>query len=419
MVSNNDTLDVFAFVAPGHPFFPAVERFRDAMRDAPGFRGFAALAGTADCEVHAELKAAQDADGQWRLERMYWSFQRSDAQGFRADTLYWRRDREMRVLGFPEDPSLRTMAAFLGAPEGEVGDLEVLRYVPLRRLTFRCTRATAGHGARRCIGKLKRASKVSESYARLAAVHRAVRRRRHGIAVARPLELAERACVFYQSALAGTPLVRGMEAASAPERLRRVGAVHRRLHELAVDGVGSWSLSAYRAGIEADARWIGLFVPDAAARLAPVLAALDRRPPTPVAPVFCHGDFIASQLLHDAATDRIAVTDFDMARHGDPDQERAKLLASLKYDLPPLREAIDRGEPPDPKLAGALEAAYLEGYRRDADRPQDPRRLAWFRGCAEIHYLALALRKDAWRPAAFAQTLDVVAALAGELHGRP
>lgn len=414
MISNHHSSDLFAFVGSAHPFYPVVEQLRAMVRSAPEFQDFPALASTDACDVHAEIKAQRAGDGTWRLQRAYWSLQRklADGQSFRADTAYFKdSDGCCSQHALTSDPYLTTAAAYL-ARNAEV---DVLRYVPLRRLTFRA-RAGAGFPAT-CVGKLKRQTKIGESYARLAAVHAAAKAASASFAVAAPLNFDAGNCVFYQQALAGHGYTGDIDTANLAERMRQLGEVHAELHELPVAGLPSWNLGEYWAMIRADVEWISLFRPDCAALLQGLLPAMERAAPHSPASghVFCHGDFVASQLLIDGQ--RLAITDFDAARRGDACQEIAKLLASLKYDVPLLRAPFYAGAPIDRPPLEAAEAAYLSGYAAVSPRRIDRDRLRWFRICAEIHYLALALRKDAYHAAAFECAVAYVEASARQLQG--
>jgi aminoglycoside phosphotransferase (APT) family kinase protein len=399
VISNNHALQPFGFVRPEHPFAAAVDRMREAIAASPGFAAFEELAGTPDCEVHADLKAEPAADGGWSLQRAYWCLQHEAADGqFVSHMVLWREGRDARLLDFPEDPWLPTLAGHLEHRRAAGQRIDVLRYVPLRRVTFR-ERGPAGER----IGKLKRASKLKEAHDLLAAVHAAARASGGALKVAAPTDLDEGACVFYQELLPGTGLTHGLDAASAGARLHRVGQVHHALHTLAVPGIPDWSLAGYLRIIGWDIEWIGVFAPEAAQRLRPVLAWLQASLPAPGPVVFCHGDFICSQLL--LAGDAVAVTDFDSARRGEAYQEIAKLLGSLPDDLPHLRAARLAGKP-DAAAQRAAEEAYLAGYELAAGAPIDRARLRWFRTCAEIHLLAMTFTKDAWTEDAFARSLD-------------
>jgi aminoglycoside phosphotransferase (APT) family kinase protein len=128
------------------------------------------------------------------------------------------------------------------------------------------------------------------------------------------------------------------------------------------------------AELRDDARWIRVALPGHAAAVRAVLDILERHAPAPPPrPAFCHGDLTPSQMLVDG--DHWAITDFDGARIGDAHRDLAIWLASL-----PL-EATARGP--------GAELAYHEGYGA-----HDERRLRWWRAAAEVHYVAVALKKD-------------------------
>lgn len=416
MESNNRTLDIFAFIT--HEFAPMIQEFRETIRSAPQFAPFAARAGSADCDVHADLKAQRFHSGQWTLQRAYWSLQHASSDGvsYDAHMVYWKSAEQPHIVSFPHDPYMKTMHDVIAGAHREGVGIDVLRYVPLRRLTFRARKR--GDAAGR-IGKLKRRSTIRESCERLRTVHRAWRTAGASFTVAAPLEFDEAACVFYQEVLPGVGLTHGLTAADVRVRLAQVGRIHRELHGLEVPGLPAWTLERYRQVIGDDVRWIELFRPQAARRLEPVLATLDATAPSSPRRnhVFCHGAFVPSQLLLDG--ERVAVTDFDAARSGDAYQEMGKLLAGLKYDLPHLRESLHRGDPLDSAAMCDAEEAYLTGYAQFAGEPIDRKRLRWFRTCAEIHHLALSLKKDAWSAVGFESTVDAVVASAARLGKVP
>ena len=99
---------------------------------------------------------------------------------------------------------------------------------------------------------------------------------------------------------------------------------------------------------------------------------------------------VAWQLMRRLPDDRFAITDFDGARIGDPHRDLAIWLAALTFDLPALDRAVAAG---DEAVIARAEAAYLEGYGA-----HDERRLLWHRAAAEVHYVAVALKKDRHEP---------------------
>ena len=80
---------------------------------------------------------------------------------------------------------------------------------------------------------------------------------------------------------------------------------------------------------------------------------------------------------------------------------------------------LHRGDPLDSAAMCDAEEAYLTGYAQFAGEPIDRKRLRWFRTCAEIHHLALSLKKDAWSAVGFESTVDAVVASAARLGKAP
>jgi hypothetical protein len=105
--------------------------------------------------------------------------------------------------------------------------------------------------------------------------------------------------------------------------------------------------------------------------------------------------------------ERWAITDFDGCHLGDPHRDLAIWLAALAYDVPALRLAAETG---DDAVLGAAEAAYLDGYGE-----RDEERLGWHRAAGEIHYLAVALKKDRHHPARFTRGLSLARGCAESL----
>jgi aminoglycoside phosphotransferase len=384
---------LFEFIRPEHPFAEAVAGFRRRLAELPGGSG------TGRTTIHAEIKALREGAG-FRLDRFYWSLQRWPAgQSYRARTLsYAAKDGETVWYEFPADSYLTTMAGWFGAASAAA---QVLRYVPLRRLTF------AGGDARGtpAIGKFKRRSRYAEAWRLLGAVHEAVAARKPGFAVSRPLALDAANCLYFQTRLPGVNLADTLEAQNCAERMARLGALHRALHGLQVAAAPAAAADAPLATARADVAWIAFMAPEHAGVVGRALAALEAGAAAALdaAPVFCHGDFVCSQIL--AADAGWAVTDFDLCHRGSRYRDMAILLASLPYDVPAFAA--------DPQLQAAAEQAYLAGYGDERLR-LDARQLAWHRLAAEIYYLGLMYKKDQHAPAMAARRLALIGRLAGE-----
>lgn len=408
--------EFFSFVRQGHPFRAQVDEWLEILRASEGFARARGIAGKS--AVHAEIKGVPAGDT-WTADRFYWCFQYSDpadpVSPFRAFTLYFNAKRgRPETYEFPRDPYLPTMEALLRPGAAAIGgagrELKVLRYVPLRRVTFRL-----GSGEGPVIGKFKRRSKLRESYERLAAVHRAVSGGGVDFAVAAALGVDEERCLFFQELMPGGDLSETLDEGNFAALLERLGRIHRQMHALEVPGLPQWRFANDLETLEQDVRWVAFFLPEREAALRGVWERLRRSPPRvdDDTAAFCHGDFVPSQALDDGG--RWAITDFDMARRGGASLETAKLLACLKYHVPLVKNAFESATPGGDALAGAAEEAYLRGYEAEQGRPLDRERLLWFRLCAEIHYLALSLKKDTYAPGTFDRVLAMVERLAAGL----
>jgi hypothetical protein len=384
----------FSFLAGDHPLAPAVGRFSAAIRSHERHAEHAGALAAGRATVHTDLTLRPGPDGAPTLHRAYWSLQSTGPGGFGATTLTYHATRDRAAwLEFPDDPELPAMARLLDGPA------EVLRYMPLRRCTYR---ARAGDGAP-AIGKLKRPHRLADAWRLLVAVHDALGDGRAGFAVAAPAGSAP-GDTFLQTALDGEDLAALVGPDRGLDLLAAAGALHRAMHAAAVPGVAPEDPDAQRAELRADATWVATALPERAPAVAALARALEARAPAPATDAaFCHGDLVPSQLL--VAGERWAITDFDGARLGDPHRDLATWLAALSYDVPPLRAAIEDGDDAPVRRA---EAAYLGGYGA-----HDERRLAWHRAAAEVHAVAVALKKDRHHPARAARALDVARAAAG------
>jgi hypothetical protein len=391
----------FAFAADGHPLAASLAPLRAAVAADAGLQP----SGAGGEVVRADLRAAPDAAGGWALQRLYWSVQRPDpgAPGaLRARMLLCERGSDgtacTAVHAFPDDPGLRSarradgplVAGHAGAP------VTVLRYIPLRRITFR----TAGAGPA-VIGKIKAPRSLERAEARLGAVRAAAARAT--FAVAEPLGIDRARGVWFQALCAGRPLAQIAIADRADDlaALHRLGATHREIHGLDVDAPAD-DEGARRAGLRADLGWVAGAAPAHAADVARLdrwlranlrrCAERDRR--------FCHVDFSPSQVLCDG--DAWTVLDFDDSHRGDPYADLAATLVSLEYET-------DAPGPVSDEAAAARAAAYLAGY----GAPLDEDRLLGHRVAEALALLAKRLRKDRARADEPAAALAALLALTG------
>jgi Ser/Thr protein kinase RdoA (MazF antagonist) len=406
-------IPLFPFVAAGHPFHARLESLRSMIDGHGRALEWTGAGGNGRATIHAEIKALPAPQGGWLFDRFYWSRQTWDgppSRPFRAITLsYAAKTDQTEWYEFPEDSYLTTMAGFFGAGSAPV---EVLRYVPLRRLTFRA----ADVEGRAIIGKFKRRSRFCQAHELLGLVADAVGRAAPGFAVSRPLAIDGERCLYYQSALSGENLADLIREDNCAELLHAVGSLHGALHGVEAPGAPAWDREAFLAGLRRDCAWIGMFEPQQGPLLAAVRSRLEAQAPEALAgpPVFCHGDFVCSQIL--VGEEGWSVTDFDLCHIGDPYRDMAILLASLPYDVPLLRDAAGGARPGTPRLLQTAAEAYLEGYRERTGRPLDRLRLIWHRIAAEIYYLALMLKKDQFSRTLADHRLGLIRMLAAGLE---
>ena len=366
--------DLFPFVHAAHPFAPVVESFRAEV--AQDF--------SSECLAHAEVKAVETPDGGWTVDRLYWSGQRFGGE-FSARTLvYSTAAGRMTWFAFPHDPRLPHVEC---PPESRV-----LRYVPLRRLTLRTAHRATG---RPVVAKFKRSSRLAESYQRLVHIADAVAAARTDFRVPTPKGIDASHNVFYQSLEAGDDLSTLLDEHTFGSSLQRLGEVHGELHQLHAPGLPLEQTDALQV-LQRNVRWITFCEPRCADLMAASLRVALRAAPPPHPPLVCHGDLVCSQVLVDS--DTWTLTDFDLCHRGDPYRDMAIVLASLPYDAPTL-DAHAREEAAN---------AYLEGYRRRANRRVDEHRLSWHLLAAEIYYLALGLTKSWCTPDQFERGLNRV-----------
>jgi Phosphotransferase enzyme family len=359
--------------------------------------------GVEDASVQTELRVSRRPDGELAFQRFYWSLQRDDPSspaGFRATTVYCdAKDSTPRVLSFPEDPVLTGLEGALQA-QGDAAHLQVLRYIPLRRLTFRVRGGTDLPDS--AVAKVKRAGSgftaSAEAFrAVTAATEAATARGSSDVRVPRLLRQDASRQVLYLEDLPGEPLETAFRRVGLTAAMEQLGGLHRALHELDVRGlrrrreVADWLQ---------DARWaveqIGLLVGSSAADARAVGARLEADAPADVPPRYCQGDFVAGQVLCDASG--WSVIDLDDSRWADPLSEVAGLHVALPRDL---------DLPPGP--AGQARRAYLEAYARRSGEPFDIDRWTWFVRLLELTELARRLVKGRAAPGEPAVVLDGLA----------
>jgi aminoglycoside phosphotransferase (APT) family kinase protein len=381
MASLTQPINLFESIGARHPFGTQVAMFRKLINSHPDVDLWQELITRGEATIHTEVKGLPRS-GPWELDRFYWSIQWRDASGqFQAQTLnYAQRKSQLEWLAFPHDSYLTTMAGVVAAQRGA---LDVLRYIPLRRFTFRASDPSTGQPL---IGKVKRRSRFHDAHTRLETVSEALARNPRRFRVAAPLSVDPLHCVAYQEALPGATLTDAVDIATCPALFSQLGALHHDLHTLPVRDVPMWSASELLASLAHDIAWLRMFWPDQAHALNQIEQGMRECQPDLDAQsgAFCHGDFACSQLLVSPAG--WSVLDFDLCTIGDPLWDMALLLSSLATDVPLFQS--------HPELLSSARAAYLRGYQAEAAHPIDAGRLAWLRAYADLTYLARALKKD-------------------------
>jgi aminoglycoside phosphotransferase len=339
-----------------------------------------------EAHVHTELRARPGRDGGAELQRFYWSRQVTDRDapwGLVARTVHCdKRDPIPRVHMFPSEPAL-TMLTDRNGPlldDGQPRNVEVLRYIPLRRVTFRL-RDGAGLPPS-VIAKAKRPSGLGRAVTAFRAAHVAAARRGGGaLAVPRLLGHDSHRGVLYLEELPGEALDVALHQLDVAQAMQRLGEAHRDLQELDVEGgLPRKGTADWLADAEDAATQIGMFVPSVAAAADAAYGTLARTAPDDGRLLYCQGDFLPGQILCDEAG--WSIIDLDDSRYADPLSDVAALYAALPRE---------HGIPPD-RLEEAQQT-YLESYARRAGEPMDEDRWRWFLSLTRLTLLAKRLVK--------------------------
>lgn len=331
--------------------------------------------------IHTELRADRLPNGDVEFRRFYWSAQHADPLsplGFGGRMVY--RDAKMapepQTFVFPSEPAMPWLDDDDGPlrTDGNAARIEVLRYIPLRRLTFRLH---DGAGLPpRVIAKVKRTGGLNRASTAFQAVHEAADRSPSStITVPRLLRLDTKRHVAYLEHLPGEPLNVALGQLDLTSAMEQLGDLHRELQELEVRGLpkrvgtADWLQDAHHAATQ-----IGLFVPSAARHAESVYAELARSAPEDGRMLYCQGDFLPGQILCDPSG--WSVIDLDDSRYADPLSEVAAMYAAMPRELalPPAQTELAR-------------STYLEAYARRAGEPIDLGRWNWFQVLLEFREL--------------------------------
>jgi hypothetical protein len=416
--------EVFPAVEPASPVHDELQRLREVVGSDPS------LTVGADARVRADLVTRRGADGVVRVRRFVWSVQRP-APGtptrFAARTLVHDASRAddgatatatamataataaTAVRDFPDDPALPWLAGADGvwAPHEAATAAPVLRYIPLRRVTVRLEgvpglpdRVIAKSQAE---GALRQADRVLTEVAR--GVERAGTT---SFRVPRTLGLDAGRRLLHLDELPGRPLSRSLGtlgtvgplgtvgALDADDAMARLGALHRELHELDVRGLPTVTTADWLGAARRAAGQVAVLLPSLAGRVADLVEQLGRAAPPDVAPAFCQGDFVPSQVLCDPTG--WSVIDLDDAHLADPYAEVAALLVALPREL----------SVKDDDLAARLREGYLTAYLGRAGGTLDRPRWEWHLAVARLRLAGRRLVKGRAVPGETEAALDEI-----------
>ncbi len=393
-VRSDPARPVFPAVEPASAVHGVVEHLRERVADDPG------LQPRPGEDLRAELLPRRRADGSVELRRAYWSTRRPDPAsdvGLTARTLYLDGTTgHERVYDFPDEPVLHWVGGEAGVLRGHGPDarVEVLRYIPLRRVTFRLTDAVGL--PRRVIAKTKSESGLVRAERALTAAHAAAVGAGAEFAVPAPVRLDAPRRLLFLEELPGRPLDTQLDSLGLDTAMRRLGELHHGVHGLRVPGVGTWTAADWLAAAVGAAAQVGMLVPSVTRELERVCADLAATVPDDGDLAFCQGDFVPGQIL--CAPDRWSVLDLDDGHLADPLSEVASLHTALERELPVPADRVEQAR-----------AAYLDAYTARARRAPDPARWAWFRTVAELRYLARRSIKGRAEPGEAQRVLDALA----------
>ena len=376
----------FRAVEADAPVHPLLERLRPVVEAE-----FVRYDGQAPT-VHTELRAARGTDGRVEMERFYWSMQGADALatwGFGARTLFSRGGpAELQVHEFPSDPALSWLDDRDGPlrRDGRAERVEVLRYIPLRRLTFRLL---DGLGLPdRVIAKTERTGDLNRAAIAFLAVNKAAGRRSAPPRMPRAprlLRLEPPRHTLYLEELPGRPLPVAVAGLDLGEAMGHLGGLHRSLQELAAKGLPVRLVTDWLGEARKAVDRIAMFVPSAAHRAESIWAELSKRAPDDEGLLFCQGDFLPGQILCDPSG--WSVIDLDDSRYADPLSDVAAMYVGMPRELG----------------LGAAEAeharrTYLDAYAARAGEPIDRDRWRWYLTLLQLNELGKRLMKGRVAP---------------------
>ena len=409
-------LNLFPFITAEHSFYEHIQHLRSQLIEAPLYQKMRQRIGAAgETCVRISMKAHPLTNSIWALEGFYFSLQFKErlSSRFHASTFFCSaKTGSIESFEFPQDPYLTALATHFNTQNFHKNDhetglgLDVLRYYPRKRLTFRTN--ILDDNATPAIGKFVRRSNIEETHNKLVEIYRIVARSPSNFSVAAPLGIDANNGLFLQEARPGKALADLINKENFCNLLYTVGRIHRELHRLDVPDLKKLDFGAFLRNLIICIEWISLFRPKERSFFDNVRNLLVKHVPRvdPIAYTFCHGDFSCLQIINDH--DSCSVIDFDDCILGDPYLEIGRLIAFLKYDVPLFRDCFIEPKQWGAELLEQASGAYLNGYQEKAQQTFNEKRLLWYRICFEIHYLARLFKRDLFHPLAFERTLKII-----------
>lgn len=418
MVIASEQLKPFHFVESHHAFHPQIQAFQQALDASPLYKKIQErAAGPCKFVVHSEIRGLLLSGGQWELNRFYWSYQYWDASlpnGFHAVTLYYSVKTGKTVFyQFPEDPYLTEMTAYFNKLSGDPVEVRVLRYVPVRRFTFYLSHYKKQPAP--VIAKFKRRSRFQEGFTLLKRISEGCKPCELPFDLPTPVALDKQHRLYFQGVKKGEDLTTLLENGNCRVLLYQVGRLHADLHTIKIEGLPLFDLNACLKEVRTEIAWISFFFPEHGPFLYNMFTLLLNHRPQIFTDqfVFCHGDFVCSQLLKDG--DDWSVIDFDLAKMADPCFEIAMLIASLRYDVPLFEKSVLAEGGKLPPILNEVIEIYISGYEDKAQKKIDRKQLVWYRIRFEVYYLALMIKKDRFHPHAFQYGIRLLQQLQDDL----
>ncbi len=413
MVVLRSEMTLFPFLGAEHPFYAPIQDLKNQLIATPLYQD---MRRKLDAGEEARLRISMKAhalNSIWKLKGFYLSLQfreKSSSPQFHASTFFCSaKKRSIDSFEFPQDPYLTTVATYFNDRQpqknGDETGVDVLRYYPGKRLTFRTT--VPSEKAIPVIGKFVRSLNVAETYNKLVQIFRVVGRSTCTFSVAAPKGIEVNGGFFLQEEMRGKALAGLINKENFRTLLQALGVIHRDLQRLTVPGLPLLDFAAFLRKLTVGIDWISFCRPRAESFFAEVKELLVNHVPRvdPRQYTFCHGDFSSLQVLKDH--DNFSIIDFDDCVLGDPYWEIAKLIAFIKYDVPLFRDWFIRPEEKTELIEEACQV-YLKGYQGTAQQALNQKRLLWYRICFEIDYLARLFKRDLFHPLAFDRTVKVI-----------